>query len=190
MLYWKITEKTSRLVLINVLSIPLFAACLGMFFWLAVSIGRLPDSFGINSPANFLPWLAGLVLLPVLHELVHGISMRSFGARPRYGFLWKALAFYATAPGFAFPRRRYLVVALSPLVVLSLLAVLLMALLPGTPWIGLIAFIAALNATGAIGDLWITGLVLRYPKDAYIVDERDGVRIFLPGEEAPAVSPG
>ena len=186
----KITEKNSRLVILNLLSLPLFAVCLGLFFWLARAVGRIPEDMGIDSLASFLPLLGGLVLMPVLHELVHGISMRSFGARPRYGFLWKAMAFYATAPGFAFQRRRYLVVALSPLVVLSLLAVLLMALLPGTPWIGLIAFIAALNATGAIGDLWITGLVLRYPKDAYIVDERDGVRIFLPGDEAPAVSPG
>jgi len=31
-----------------------------------------------------------------------------------------------------------------------------------------------------VGDLWITTIVLRYPATAYVIDEKDGIRVFLP----------
>lgn len=166
----------------NLLSFPLFILSSIVFIWLAVNVGRMPKEFDLSIPAAGLPVLLALLLVLVLHELVHGFCMRLFGAHPKYGILWKALAFYATSPGFAFPRWQYLLIALAPLVALSLLAVLLILLLAGTAWVALIAFVAAVNAAGAIGDLWITMVVLRYPAYAYMMDERDGVRVFLPFE--------
>jgi len=181
-LYWKITEKLSRILLINLFSVPLFVLWAVMFFWLATSIGRMPGELSGSTQVNWLAILVALLLVPVLHELAHGVTMRLFGAHPKYGFLWNLMAFYATSPGYAFPRGQYLIIALAPLVVLSLAAVVLMPLLSGSAWVALIAITATLNATGAVGDLWVTVLVLRYPAYAYMVDERDGVRIFLPCE--------
>jgi hypothetical protein len=89
---------------------------------------------------------------------------------------------YATAPGFAFRRNSYLVVSLAPLICLSILAILGMMALMGTAWVALFALCASINAAGAIGDLWITRIVSRYPANAYIMDERDGIRVFLPNE--------
>ena len=43
---------------------------------------------------------------------------------------------------------------------------------------------AAFNAAGAIGDVWISTIVLRYAPTAWIVDERDGIRVYLPGPAA------
>jgi hypothetical protein len=37
-----------------------------------------------------------------------------------------------------------------------------------------------LNAGGAIGDLWMTGLALRYSSTALVRDEADSIRIFTP----------
>jgi hypothetical protein len=51
--------------------------------------------------------------------------------------------------------------------------------LSGTLWVIILAIAGIINATGAIGDLWITGIVLRYPDTAYIIDEKDGVRVLL-----------
>jgi hypothetical protein len=185
-LYWRLTEKLSRILLLNLLSIPLLILWAIVFSWLATSLGRMPRDGSVLQDAEWVPILLVLILIPVLHELVHGICMRIFGAHPQYGFLWKAMAFYATAPGYAFPRGQYLIIALAPLVVLSLAAVLLMPLLSGSAWVGLLVIIATLNATGAIGNMWITALVLRYPAHVYLMDERDGVRIFMPGEDTPA----
>jgi len=68
--------------------------------------------------------LMSILLTFVLHELTHGVAMQTRGAHPRYGVLLKQAMLYATAPGFAFRRDSYLVVALAPLVCLSILAVL------------------------------------------------------------------
>lgn len=185
-LYWRISEKLSRVLLINLLSIPFLVLWGSVFFRLASAISSTHPAAEDSTSLNLLPFLMALLLTPVLHELVHGLSMRIFGARPKYGFLWKLLAFYATSPGYAYPRWQYLTIALAPLVVLSLAAVVLMLLLAGSGLVTVIAITATLNATGATGDVWMAALVLRYPPYAYMMDERDGVRIFLPGEENPS----
>ncbi len=179
-LYWKISGKPLRLLLMNLLSVPLLAISGAFFIWLAMTLGRAPTLVGISGLAELLLLLASLALVLVLHELTHGVAMRLFKAHPKYGVLWSKAMFYATSPGFAYPRRQYLAVALAPLVGLSLAALLAIRLLAGTPWVMLVALVAALNAAGAVGDLWITALVLRYPAHAYVIDEQDGVRIFLP----------
>ncbi len=178
-LYWKISEKPLRLVIMNVAGMLLLVPWGGIFFWLAVTLGRLPKSVELSSPSRLLIALSILLLVLVLHELIHGFIMGIFGARPQFGVMWKEAMFYATSPGFAYPRAQYLRVALAPLVVLSLLAVLAIAVLAGTAWTALVAFVATFNAAGSVGDLWIAAVVLRYPSHAYVVDERDGVRIFL-----------
>ena len=178
-LYWKISGKPLRLVILNLLGTILLIPWGGIFFWLAATLGRLPRSIELSSPSRLLIALTVLIMVLILHELVHGVMMLFFGARPHFGIMWKEAMFYATSPGFAYPRGQYLLVALAPLVVISLLAVLAMILLAGTAWVALAAFVAMFNAAGSIGDLWISLVVLHYPAHAYVIDERDGIRIFL-----------
>lgn len=181
-LYWKITEKPARAIILNAAGLFLFIFFGIFFLGLAVRLGKLPAMFSLE-PGELGVMIIALCLTLLLHELMHGLAMRIFGARPRYGVLWKQLMFYATAPGYAFPRRRYLIIALAPFALISLGVVLGMWLLKGTGWVALLALCGAVNAAGAVGDLWITMMVLRYAAHAYIVDEQDGVRVFLP---APA----
>ena len=61
---------------------------------------------------------------------------------------------------------------------ISILVVLGMWSLQGTLWVALLGICGVINASGAIGDMWITAIVLRYPITAYVMDERDGVRVF------------
>ena len=179
-LYWRITENTTRIVILQLLALPLLIVWGLIFYWLAMRFGKLPSSIISSAVVRVMFALAGIMLTILLHEAVHGITMQLFGARPRYGVMWKYGMFYATAPGYAFPRKEYLIVAIAPLISLSLLAVLGMVLLSGSTVVGLLALCATVNAAGAVGDLWIMGIVLRYPSATYIVDEQDGVRIFLP----------
>jgi len=111
------------------------------------------------------------------------VVMWLFGATPRYGFLWKKLMFYATSPGYAYRRNSYLQIALAPLFVLSMLSVIGMWFLQGTFWVAILGLCGAINVSGAIGDLWMTRTVLRYAATAYVIDERDGIRVFLPKAE-------
>lgn len=178
-LYWTIREIPRRALLLQVLSIPLFVLSVLVFFGLAVSLGKLPSrlTFGLG---EIVVIVIAILLTIVLHELTHGIAMQRFGATPRYGVLWVQAMFYATAPGYAFRRNDYIQIALAPLIVLSVLGVLGMWLASGTFWVAAFAIGAVINASGAIGDLWVTSIVLRYPDIAYVMDEKDGIRVFLP----------
>lgn len=181
-LYWRIAERTGRIITMNLLSIPL-ALLFGIgFFYFVRLFGKSPENVSFNS-VQAVVLLVGILLVFVLHELSHGIAMQAFGATPRYGVIWKGMMFFATAPGYAFPRNQYLVISLAPLVSLSILACFGILIQVGTSNVWFWAVWAMVNGSGTIGDLWITSITLRYPEHAYIIDERDGIRVFLPNSE-------
>jgi hypothetical protein len=179
-LSWKVTGKPFRVIALNIIGV-LFFFIFGMIFSsLAYSLGRLPEgNFGLGLGEISLA-IAGIVLTFVLHELTHGLAMQMFGARPKYGIIWKGLMLYATSPGYAYRRNNYVVIALAPFVLISTLVLLGMWILQGTTWVALLCICGIVNASGAVGDMWITMVVLRHAPTAYVMDERDGVRVFLP----------
>ena len=178
-LHWRVTENRSRLIILQILGLICFVIFGIIFSILAITLGKLPSISNFNTSV-LVSVIVGSLMIMVFHELIHGLVMRRFGARPKYGILWKGLMFYATSPGYAYHRNNYIVIALAPFVVISILSVLGMWLLQGTVWVALLSIIGIINASGAIGDLWISMIVLRYPTTAYIIDERDGIRVFLP----------
>ena len=180
-LSWKLTGKPMRVIAMNILSVFLFVIFGRIFSWLAFNLGKLPSEGEIKLGLSMIGLaLAGVLLTLGLHELTHGLAMRMFGASPKYGAKMKRMVLYATSPGYAYRRNNFVVIALAPFVFLSILAVLGMWLLQGTLWVVLLGICGALNAAGAIGDMWVTMIVLRYAPTAYVMDERDGMRVFLP----------
>lgn len=183
-LHWSVRDKPSRMLLLQVVSIPL-ALLMGLaFIALALTVGKLPDrlmSFPvvISIPQLFIG-LGSIVATVALHELAHGLAMQHYGAKPQYGALWMQFVFYATSPGYAFRRNTYILIALAPMVVLSCLAILGMFLLQGTGWVALLTLCAILNGAGAVIDLWVVSILLRYPRIAYVIDEMDGIRVLMP----------
>jgi len=178
-LYWKLSDHKMLLVALNVVGVLLIGGAFAMF----AAWARLWHSGNLSTAMTTWQMMGiwvGIALTIVLHELTHGLALRSYGARPKYGVMWKEMMFYATAPGHAFRRNAYLVIALAPLVGLSVLGLILLALpLPG--WLlWIIIFCASLNAGSAIGDLWLVRVALGYPPVALIVDEKDGLRVFMP----------
>jgi hypothetical protein len=179
-LSWKLTGKPMRVIAMNILGVFLFVIFGWIFSWLAFSLGKLPSEGEIKLGLSEIGLvLAGAILTLALHELTHGLSMQMFGAKPKYGILWQGML-YATSPGYAYRRNNYVVTALAPFVFLSALFVLGMWLLQGTLWVALLGICGAINAAGAIGDMWISMIVLRYAPTALVMDERDGMRVFLP----------
>ena len=177
-LSWKVTGERSRVITLNILGVVLFIIFGLIFSGLATSLGKLPSEGKYGLSAIGLAF-AGIVLTLILHEFTHGMAMRLFGARPRYGVIWKGLMFYATSPEFAYRRNSYIAIALAPFVVISFLVVLGMWLLQGTLWVALLAVCGTINASGAIGDLYMTMIVLRYASTARVIDERDGIRVYM-----------
>lgn len=178
LLHWTLKANFAHPILIQALALPL-AIMLGTGFSLvAIYVGKLPGTFSVSlvQAAAIIP---GVFATIILHEWVHGLTMARFGARPQYGVLWKQLMFYATSPGYAYRRNSYILVALAPLLLLSGLAILGMLLLQGTQWIWMLILLATLNGGGSFGDTWLVFTVLRYPATAYVVDEKDGLRVLI-----------
>lgn len=172
---------TSRrnLLLMNLFSLPLLVlSVVGLLLWyMLIVVLRGPW----QSEILLLPALLVLLVTIPLHELLHGLAIHWWGHQPRYGVKLRKMVFYCTTDGY-FRRHEFLLVALAPLLVLTPAGLLLMLLLPQ----GMAFYIGLgvlLNTTGAVGDLWMAAVVLRYPSEAIIKDEEDSIRIFMPGGE-------
>jgi hypothetical protein len=178
-LYWKLTESPARLLLINLLALPLGGLAAPAFLGLAAKLGRVGLE-ALSGWTDYLALAAGLLATLALHELAHGLAMSAYGARPQYGVKWDAGALYATAPGYAFTRNQYLAVIFAPLIALSGLAALGMWAWADTAAVPILALCGVVNAMGACGDVYMGWRVARYPPPALVVDEADGMRVFLP----------
>jgi hypothetical protein len=114
-------------------------------------------------------FLVVIVVTTVVHELIHGVVARRYGYTVTYGAAPHMGAFYAT-PFHQFVTREHLLpVALAPLAVISLVGLPL--LFAPVPWLALAVFFALVcNATGAVGDLYITLLTARLPPGTLFYD--------------------
>lgn len=109
----------------------------------------------------FLGIGAVIFLIPI-HEFIHGLLFRFFGARDvRYGVVWKKLMFYAVAHDFAVNYRQLLVIALGPYVVLSLAMGAAMFVVPPAGQ----AFLAGMytfHTLCCVGDFGLCGYMHRF----------------------------
>jgi hypothetical protein len=120
--------------------------------------------------------IMGFVVFIVLHELVHGAFFWIYSrSRPRFGF--RGGYAYAAAPGWFFPRRQYLAIALAPLVLLSILGMALVAVVPAGA-LAAILFGMVANASGAVGDMWIAFKVIRERRNIVVEDLGDGMNFY------------
>lgn len=143
-----------------------------------------PESVGwLATPVNILVlvFLGTAILVP--HEWLHGLAIRYYGGEPRYGV---GVAHFVLPYAYAttdheFTRNQFIVVLLTPLVVMTLVGIPLMLLLE---W-GWLAIPLTLNAAGAIADIWMTLMVVSYPTHIRIVDHERGVRILGRDSDRP-----
>jgi hypothetical protein len=151
------------------------------FWWIfyTVTVGLIGGPYLSEFSVTFWDFLLGiviaLIIVPVLHEAVHGLAAMLAGVRPSFGI----------GPGFAyttFPdpvgKRAYLTIGLAPLLVLSAVGVPLAAIWEAAT--GPILFFLIVNAAGAIGDLWMSWRSVLQPADALFVDLADGFAVYIP----------
>lgn len=144
------------------------------------------DGYSLEVPPVLFPNL-GLALIAVLifHELAHGLFYWLFSShRPKFGF--QGLFPYAAAPpGIYFPRNQFLVVGLSPLVLLTAVGLLLMVIVPIT-FVPFLFFFVVFNASGAAGDLIMVIQLMRFSSDTLMEDSTSGVIIHGPERDRNA----
>lgn len=175
-----------RLVIMNIAGLFLVVIFGWLFsaaaFWLRPAEAASALVFNLTGAGGL--WGVAVVLIITiatitLHEAVHGLTFIFISrARPVFGFRW--VYAFAAAPGYYIPRNRYLPVALAPLVVISVLGVALMTVVPANWLIGII-LMCVVNASGSIGDLWVSWMLLRLPDGVLAHDQGETITFYVPG---------
>lgn len=145
----------------------------------AVPISTLFDfSEGLGQYAlRFGVLLVGSIAYIVLHELVHGICMRTLsGARPRYGFT--GMYAYAGSDAY-FNKASYIFIALAPVLLWGAVLAVINTLVP-TSWFWVVYLIQITNCSGAGGDLYVTLRFLSLPRDILVQDTGVSMTVYAP----------
>ncbi|MDQ2905808.1 MAG: DUF3267 domain-containing protein [Ktedonobacteraceae bacterium] len=118
--------------------------------------------------------LAYIVVLPI-HELIHGLVISFWGGKPYYGAKLP-FALFCGARNQIFRRSHYLVIALAPLVVLTLAGIVFILIAPALAsyvFLGLVG-----NFSGAAGDIYSAVRILKQPTGTLIEDTETGFRAW------------
>ncbi|HMD90548.1 MAG TPA: DUF3267 domain-containing protein [Anaerolineaceae bacterium] len=141
-------------------------------------------TFEIYGFASGLELLVGgllvTVLVIILHEAAHGLFFWIF-THSRPVFAYRIYYAYASAPGWYLPRNQYLITSLAPIVLLTGLGLLLLAVLPPAWFLAVLAFMT-FNASGAIGDLVVAIWLMKQPVCCLAQDYGDSIALYLPAE--------
>lgn len=170
-------QKNKKLaILINVAAVLVSAAMAvaAMFF---VPISTLFDlSEGLGAYLLRMGVLmVGLVAYIVLHELVHGVTMRLCGTKKiKYGFT--GLYAFAGSTDY-YSKKAYILIALAPVVVWGVVLGVLCALLPQS-WFWVVYVIQISNISGAAGDFYVTLRFMRLPDDILVKDYGVGMTVY------------
>lgn len=160
-------KKTALIV--NVISLLIFVAfaVLGAYF---VYVNKM-TLFSADNLAYVLlklgVVLGGTIIYLVLHEAVHGVVMKYYGAKKiKYGFT--GLYAFAGCDDY-FKRKPYIVIALAPIVFWGIVLAVVCFFVP-QDWFWVVYFIQLANLSGAAGDIYVSYKFLRLPNDILIRD--------------------
>jgi hypothetical protein len=180
-----LSKDRRALVLMNVLAVGLLIGFGFLFLVILIRVRPLDVSgtmnFSVSGPIDillFVLYMAALyAAVIILHEAVHGIFFWLYTrSKPKFAFkVWYA---YATAPGWYFPRNQYAVIAIAPLVVLSLLGIILFLFVPAG-LLTLVLLFITFNASGAVGDMVVFAWLFTKPPTCLASDQGDAVTLFV-----------
>lgn len=121
-----------------------------------------------------------IVFTLIVHEGIHALFFWIFSKqKPVVGF--KGTYAYAAMPGWYFPRNEFIVIGISPLILLTILGVLCLATLP-ISLLNLVLLALIINTSGAVGDLFVVIWLLTKPKETFANDKIDSIEFYVPAE--------
>lgn len=175
-------SKDKRLMIgLNIFGLVLLFPFGWLFSAIAASLRPMNQAQDVNlstysAIAYLVVIISVIVLFVILHEVVHGVFFWVVtGSRPNFGF--KGAYAFAAAPEWFIPRNPYLWIGISPLLVISLIGVGLIAVVPAKllfpTIIGLI-----FNAVGSVGDLYVVFWSFRRPPTDLIQDQGDKISVY------------
>lgn len=169
-------KKTALIVNVAAFVIMLILFFIGNAVTPVFSLFEIEDEFYL--PMTFIRFIVlcvSMIAYLILHELVHGITMKLFGAKKvKYGFT--GLYAYAGCDEY-FSKAPYIVIALAPIIIWGTVLFIVNCLAP-VDWFWLVYIIQIMNISGAAGDLYVTFNFLRLPKDILVKDTGVAMTVY------------
>ena len=134
----------------------------------------------VGSPLELPTWMwfvmfGADVAYIVLHELVHGITMKLVGTKKvKYGFT--GLYAFAGSKDY-YDKSAYITIALAPVVVWGIVLAIVQCFTPAS-WFWVPWFVQVTNISGAAGDAFVTGKFSKMPKDILVTDYGVGMTVY------------
>jgi hypothetical protein len=170
---------------LNMAAIPLLFI-FGWLFGRVILILRSTNPFsngfwGVIS--TFSGWgliaiLVSIIIMLIFHELVHGSFFWLF-TRERPKFALRSGYAFAAAPNWYLPKFQYILVGLSPLIVISIICVGLALFVPPVI-VPYPLFVATFNAAGALGDMIVVAWILKQSNSILVKDQGDKFSSYAP----------
>ncbi len=170
-------QKDKKLALIvNLIGLVVMLAMgVPMHFYIPIStLFDFSQGFGAYC-ARFVVMIISLVLYLVLHELVHGITMKMCGTKKvKYGFT--GMYAFAGSDDY-YDKKSYIIIALAPVVVWGIVLAIINCLVPEN-WFWVVYFIQISNISGAAGDIYVTAKFSKLPNDILVQDSGVGMTVY------------
>lgn len=169
------TDKKTMLI-VNGLALVITAAiAIPMHFHISIAtLFDMENGLGMYI-LRFAVMIISMVVYIVLHELVHGITMKLFGTKKvKYGFT--GMYAFAGSDNY-YDKTSYIVIAMAPIVVWGVVIAIINALVPNE-WFWAVYIIQIANISGAAGDLYVTAKFLKMPKDILVHDNGVSMTVY------------
>lgn len=121
--------------------------------------------------------LVSMFVIIVLHELIHGLFFKVFGkGKLKFGF--HGFAVSCSMPTNYFNKTAYLIIGLAPLVLISIVTGILSIIFYNTDYFLLAYVPLAMNFSGAIGDMYVSIILLKSKKTVLVKDYGVGMKFY------------
>jgi Putative zincin peptidase len=182
-----LAKDTKAALLLNLAALPAFLLFTRFFIAIAsefrseITVTGFVRQLSLHPLAGFVSLIVTVIVFTTIHEGIHGLFFWLFThSRPVFGL--KLLFAYAGAPEWFIPRSPYAMIGLAPIVCISIVGLVLVPLV-SLPVCELMLFGVVLNASGAVGDLYVTARVLAEPRDCLVLDTGVGCTVFTRVED-------
>ena len=120
--------------------------------------------------------IVSMILYIILHEAIHGITMKLYGSdKVRFGFT----GMYAFAGSDTyFAKKPYIVIGLAPVVVFGVIFAVIQFFMPNPFYAWLVYILQIINISGAGGDLYVSIRFSKLPSDILVQDSGVGMKVF------------
>lgn len=153
----------------------MFAMAVPMHFYIPITmLFDMQNGLGAYT-VRFAVLMVLIVVYMILHELVHGITMKLCGTKKvKYGFT--GLYAFAGSDDY-YDKKSYIIIALAPVVLWGAVLAVANALVP-QEWFWVVYLIQISNISGAAGDIYVTAKFSGLPRDILVKDVGVGMTVY------------